>query len=160
MQSLINKTHRTTSDQAFSIPIAFMIFNRPYLTEAVFEVIAQVKPSKLLVVADGPRADRLGETERCAEARAIIDCIDWECEVLKNYSDVNLGCKRRVSSGLDWVFDNVEEAIILENDRLPHPNFVRFFEELLEKYRDDERIAQISGDNFHFNTPLSDKFIQ
>jgi hypothetical protein len=76
--------------------------------------------------------------------------VNWDCEVLKNYSDVNLGCKRRVSSGLDWVFDTVEEAIILEDDCLPHPTFFRFCEEMLEKYRDDERIAMISGDNFQF----------
>jgi len=70
--------------------------------------------------------------------------------VLTNYSNVNLGCKRCISNGLDWVFDTVDEAIILEDDCLPHPTFFRFCEELLEKYRNDERIAMISGNNFLF----------
>jgi len=116
----------------------------------VFAEIAKARPSKLLVIADGPRADHPDDAEKCAAVRAIIDGINWDCEVLKNYSDVNLGCKRRVSSGLDWVFDTVEEAIILEDDCLPHPTFFRFCEEMLEKYRDDERIAMISGNNFQF----------
>ncbi|TLD42258.1 MAG: HlpA protein [Candidatus Jettenia ecosi] len=131
-------------------PVVFLIFNRPDTTEKVFEVIRQAKPPKLLVVADGPRADRSGEVEKCAAVRAIIDRVDWDCEVLKNYSDINMGCKQRISSGLDWVFDTVEEAIILEDDCLPHPTFFRFCEELLEKYRSDERIAMIGGINFQF----------
>jgi cephalosporin hydroxylase/Flp pilus assembly protein TadD len=130
-------------------PIAFFIFNRPDTTARVFEAIRQAKPSKLLVVADGPRLNRLGEAEKCAVTRAIIDRVDWECEVLTNYSDVNLGCRHRVSSGLTWVFEQVEEAIILEDDCLPHPSFFRFCETLLERYRDDDRVMHISGDSFH-----------
>ena len=103
--------------------VAFLVFNRPDTTEKVFEAIRQAKPPKLLVVADGPRAERPDEKEKCAAVRAVIDRVDWDCEVLKNYADVNMGCKYRISSGLDWVFDNVEEAIILEDDCLPHPTF-------------------------------------
>ncbi len=131
-------------------PVAFLIFNRPDTTEKVFEAIRQAKPPKLLVVADGPRTDRPDEAEKCEVARKIIERVDWQCEVLTNYSEVNLGCKQRVSSGLDWVFKNVEEAIILEDDCVPHPSFFRFCEELLDYYRDDERIMVISGDNFQF----------
>ena len=131
-------------------PVAFLIFNRPDTTEKVFEAIRQAKPPKLLVVADGSRSDRPGEAEKCQAARAIIDLVDWNCEVLTNYSDVNLGCQQRVSSGLDWVFNTVEEAIILEDDCVPHPSFFLFCEELLNYYRDDERIMVISGDNFQF----------
>ncbi|MDB9306649.1 glycosyltransferase [Nodularia spumigena CS-591/12] len=131
-------------------PVAFLIFNRPDTTARVFEAIRQAKPPKLLVVADGARADKLGEAEKCAATRAIINQVDWECEVLTNYSDVNLGCRKRVSSGLDWIFEQVEEAIILEDDCLPHPTFFRYCQELLEKYRDDERIMMISGNNFQF----------
>jgi hypothetical protein len=128
-------------------PVAFIIFNRPDTTKRVFEAVREAKPPKLLVIADGPRIDRPGEAEKCAAARAIIEGVDWECEVLTNYSDVNLGCKIRVSSGLDWVFSEVEEAIILEDDCLPHPTFFPFCEELLEKYRNDSRIMQICGSN-------------
>ena len=128
--------------------VAFLVFNRPDTTETVFETIRQAKPPKLLVVADGPRANRVGEAEKCAAVRNITERVDWECEVIRNYSDVNLGCKRRVSSGLDWVFNTVEEAIILEDDCLPHPSFFRFCDELLDRYRHDERIMMISGTNY------------
>ena len=129
-------------------PVAFIIFKRPDTTQAVFEMIRQAKPSKLLVIADGPRKDKPREAEQCATTRAIIDQVDWDCEVLTNYSDVNQGCKQRVSSGLDWVFNTVEEAIILEDDCLPDFTFFRFCEELLNEYRHDERIMMISGSNY------------
>ncbi|MBT9168466.1 MAG: hypothetical protein DDT22_00506 [candidate division WS2 bacterium] len=138
------------SNWQLKTPVVFLIFNRPDTTEKVFEEIRRARPPKLLVVADGPRSDKLGEAEKCKAARAIVERVDWSCDVLTNYSDTNLGCKRRVSSGLDWVFDNVEEAIILEDDCLPHPTFFHFCEELLERYSDDERIMMISGDNFQF----------
>ncbi|MGB2925066.1 MAG: glycosyltransferase family 2 protein [Limnothrix sp.] len=131
-------------------PVAFLIFNRPDTTQRVFEAIRQAKPPILLVVADGPRGDRPEEAKQCAATRAIIETIDWDCEVLKNYSEANLGCKNRVSSGLDWVFEQVEEAIILEDDCLPDLSFFPFCEELLEKYRDNPKIMAISGDNFQF----------
>jgi len=127
--------------------VAFLIFNRPDTTEQVFAAIRQAKPPKLLVVADGPRVERPGEAEKCEATREIIKRVDWDCELLTNYSDINLGCKQRVSSGLDWVFANVEEAIILEDDCLPHLTFFQFCEELLNKYKNDERILMISGTN-------------
>src|SRR6185295_3256318 len=125
-------------------PVAFLIFNRPDTTARVFEAIAAARPRTLLVVADGPRADRAAEAEQCRATRAIIDRVDWACEVLVNYADENLGCKRRVSSGLTWVFEQTSRAIILEDDCLPHPTFFRYCEELLDRYEDDERVMSIS----------------
>jgi hypothetical protein len=140
------------SEQRVQTPVAFFIFNRPETTERVFGEIARARPEMLLVVADGPRADHAGEAERCRAARSIIERVDWDCEVLTDFSDHNLGCKRRISSGLDWVFATVEEAIILEDDCLPHPSFFRFCSELLERYRNDTRIAMISGNDFQVPT--------
>jgi hypothetical protein len=129
-------------------PVAFLVFNRPDTTEKVFEAIRRARPETLLVVADGPRADRSGEAAQCAAVRAFIERVDWPCTVLKNYSDVNLGCKQRVASGLDWVFREVEEAIILEDDCLPHPDFFPFCEQMLDRYRNDERVMMIGGTNY------------
>lgn len=129
-------------------PVAFLIFNRPETTERVFREIAKARPEKLLVVADGPRPGKSGEAEKCEQARRVVSSVDWDCEVLTDFSDVNLGCRKRVSSGLDWVFDTVEEAIVLEDDCLPAESFFRFCEELLARYRDDERVMQVCGANF------------
>lgn len=137
-------------------PLAFIVFNRPETTLRVFELIRQIEPTRLFIIADGPREKRDGEAKLCAEVRAIVENITWPCDVQRNYSDSNMGCKHRVSSGLDWLFSSVEEAIILEDDCLPDPSFFPFCEELLRKFRNDERIGHISGINFQFENKQSD----
>jgi hypothetical protein len=143
-------------DFQLKTPVVLVIFNRPDTTEIVFAEIAKARPPKLLVIGDGPRPDRQGEAEKVAACRAIIKRVDWDCEVLTNLSDTNLGCGQRPASGFDWVFQQVEEAIILEDDCLPHPSFFRYCEEMLERFRDDQRIAVISGDNFQFGYRRND----
>ena len=130
-----------------SIPVAFIIFNRPDTTARVFEEIRRAQPPQLLVIADGPRLNHPEDVEKCAAARAIIEQVDWDCKVLRDFAESNMGCKQRVSSGLDWVFGTVQEAIILEDDCLPHPTFFQFCQELLKHYRDDTRIMAINGTN-------------
>jgi hypothetical protein len=141
--------------QTLTTPVAFLIFNRPATTQRVFDAIARARPPKLLIIADGPRADRPDDRANVAAARSIVERIDWPCEVLKNYSEKNLGCRRRVSSGIDWVFSEVEEAIILEDDCLPHSSFFSYCEAMLSRYRDDERIMHVSGVNFQQGTRRS-----
>ena len=139
-----------SSQWQLQTPVAFFIFNRPDTTARVFDSIRRAAPSRLLVVADGPRAERGDDAQKCAAARDIVAKVDWPCEVSTDFSEANLGCRRRLSTGLDWVFGSVEEAIILEDDCLPDQSFFHFCEELLEKYRDDRRIMMISGDNYQF----------
>lgn len=129
-------------------PVALIVFNRPDCAARVLAAIASAKPEKLFVIADGPRPNKPEDVEKCAATRALFERVDWDCEVLTDFSDVNLGCKMRPVTGVDWVFDQVEEAIIFEDDCLPHPSFFQFCEELLERYRDDRRVMMIGGINF------------
>jgi hypothetical protein len=143
---------------AISTPVVFLIFNRPDLTEQVFAAIRQARTSRLLLVADGPRPDRPGEADKCAATRALVEKVNWPCDVIKNYSDSNLGCRQRVASGLTWAFEQVEEAIVLEDDCLPHPSFFQYCADLLNRFRNDQRILSITGDNFqqgHWRGPGS-----
>ena len=128
-------------------PVALIIFNRPDSTSRVFSAIAKAKPKKLLIISDGPRQSRAGEEKLVEECRRIALSVDWDCEVLTNFSDINLGCRDRVSTGLDWVFSQVGEAIILEDDCLPSESFFAFASQMLEKYRKDENVGSISGSN-------------
>lgn len=132
-------------------PIVFIIFNRPNETKTVFEAISKARPSELFIIADGPRTDK--EKILCDSVRSIVEKVDWPCKVTKNYSDVNLGCKIRVSSGLDWVFTQTDRAIILEDDCVPDQSFFKFCDYLLDYYKDNSSIMHISGNFFHQNNP-------
>jgi hypothetical protein len=144
-------------------PVVLIIFRRPDLTARVLEAVAAVKPRQLFVFADGPRSDRPEDAEACIAARAVIERVDWECDVHRYYSDVNLGCGRGPATGISWAFEHVEQAIVLEDDCVPHPSFFRFCGELLERYRDDQRVMHIAGSIYReqpLTTPHSYVFSQ
>ena len=132
----------------YNIPILFLIFARPDTTQRVFERIKQIQPVKLYIAADAPRRDRPDEVRRSKEVRLIIDQIDWPCEVHTLFRVENLGCKMAVSSAISWFFEQEEYGIILEDDCLPNLSFFPFCEELLLKYKDDDRIGHIGGNCF------------
>ncbi len=136
-------------------PVVLLVFNRPDPTARVFARIREARPARLFVVADGPRPDRPDDEARCREVRALIDAgVDWPCEVVRDYASANLGCGRRIAGGLTRVFEQVEEAIILEDDCLPDPTFFRYCAELLARYRYEPRVALISGSHHQLrNSP-------
>jgi hypothetical protein len=139
-------------------PVALVIFNRPDCTARSLAAIRAARPRRLFVIADGPRAERPGEAELCAEVRALVELgVDWECEVVRDYSADNLGCARRVASGLDGVFSQVDAAIVLEDDCVADPTFFPFCAELLGRYRDADSVWHIGGANFQA-TPLPDRY--
>jgi hypothetical protein len=129
-------------------PVVLFIFNRPHLTMQSFDRIRQARPRWLLVVADGPRDGHSEDRELCQAARSIVSAPDWKCELQTNFAEENLGNRLRMSSGLDWVFSQCEEAIVLEDDCLPTRSFFNFCTTLLRYYRDDRRVMHISGDNY------------
>lgn len=128
-------------------PILFLIFNRPKETQILFNAIKEVKPKKLYVAADGPRNN--GKDEMlCEEVKDILNQIDWDCELITLFRKENLGCGKAVSSAITWFFDHETEGVILEDDCLPSKDFFRFTDEMLAKYRNDDRIGHICGCNF------------
>lgn len=135
------------SEYKCNTPILLIFFNRPDTFEKVFAEVRKAKPHTLILAQDGPRneQDKIG----IYECRRIAENVDWECNVIKDYSEVNLGCGVRPQSAITNALNKFERVIILEDDCIPSPSFFPYCEELLEKYKDDDRIAYISGLN-HF----------
>lgn len=127
-------------------PVVFFLFNRPDLTRLVFEVIRRAAPSTLYLIADGPRHE--ADAPLCAEARAVVQSVDWPCTVHTLFREQNLGCGRSVSSGIGNVFEREEAAIFLEDDTLPSDSFFSFCDELLDRYRSNPAIVHIGGVSF------------
>ena len=128
-------------------PVVMIVFRRPEITRRVFSAVANARPKRLFIIADGPRANSTEDSTRCEEVRKIVTSVSWPCQLETNFAEHNMGLRPRVVSGLNWVFSKVEDAIILEDDCLPHPSFFPYCCELLDRYRDRHQIASIAGFN-------------
>jgi hypothetical protein len=132
--------------------VVLILFNRPDLTRQVLVRIAQARPPHLWLFADGPRPEVPLDPERCAAARAAVADLPWPCRVRRDYASLNIGYQARITSALDAVFAEEEEAIVLEDDCIPAPSFLAWCAQLLERYRDEPRVGLIAGSN-----PVADR---
>ena len=145
MQENYSQTHTFSTSSALSTPVLFLTFNRPDTTQQVFSEIRQAQPTRLYVAGDGPRPEKSNEAEICEIVRSIITNVDWDCEVKTLFQDHNLGCRLAVSQAISWFFENEPEGIILEDDCLPSQSFFRFCQELLELFRNNQKVGAICG---------------
>lgn len=130
-------------------PVVLCLFNRPERIRELVDVLRDVRPRTLLAVADGPRPAHPNDAPRCTAARAALDAIDWPCDVATNFADDNMGCDRRIPTGLDWAFSLVDRAIVLEDDTLPHPSFFGWMTAMFDRFGQDPSVGVISGWNPH-----------
>jgi hypothetical protein len=128
-------------------PVVILFFNRPDFLRHLIGRLSEVKPKRLYLVCDGPRQGKVGEREKVDECRALFAKLSWDCQICQNYSDINLGCRDRIISGLDWVFEQEERAIILEDDCIPILDFFMFAEAMLDRYKDAPQVMSIGGTN-------------
>lgn len=129
-------------------PVVLIGFNRPrHLARVVAEVAAAQTPL-VYFVSDGPRSDRSGEAALVSESRRQIERLGASTEVRPIFSSTNLGCRRRIQSGLDEVFAVEQSALILEDDCIPDPDFFRYSNELLNRYSSTPEVGAICGTNF------------
>lgn len=127
-------------------PVLLIVFRRPDFVELALAKLRAVRPARLYVAADGPRADvpqDLLATEACR--KLVEQGVDWPCDLRLRFRETNLGVQHGVVDAIDWIFKHEEQAIILEDDISPEPDFFRFCDELLERYRDDRRVGAIGG---------------
>lgn len=133
------------------IAVLLIFFCRDDKFCKVFEQVKKAKPSKLYLYQDGPRNEK--DMEGIKRCREISSQIDWQCEVHSWYQEKNVGCDPSGFMAQRWMFEQEEMGIVLEDDVVPSQSFFPFCKELLERYKEDERINQICGMN---NTGVSE----
>lgn len=125
------------------IPVLFLIHRRLGHATRVLEALKLAQPEVLLIAADGPSGD-----EKCEQVRErVVNSIDWPCQVETRFLDEQQGCRRAVSSALDWAFSLHDQLIILEDDCVPHPSFFAFCAAMLDRFKDEPEVMQICGCN-------------
>lgn len=129
--------------------VLMIVFCRPETTKRVFEAVRKARPSRLYVASDAPRDDE-DEISRHNEVQRIFDYVDWPCSLKKFNQEKNVGCSRGPYEAISWFFKYEKEGIILEDDIIPEPNFFNFCDDMLEKYRSNDKIQMISGWSYFY----------
>jgi hypothetical protein len=132
---------------ARDVPVVLFLFNRPETLARVVDVLRRVRPRLVLAIADGPRPDYPPDAARCRAARRIVERLNWPCDIVCDFAETNMGCTERISSGLAWAFRQVTEAIVLEDDVAPDSTFFSWCGQMLDRYRDEPAVMDISGRN-------------
>lgn len=144
----------------FPIPVALILFKRSEGPKRILEVIAKVQPAKIYLLSDEGRDEKEKEiVKKCREE--VEEAITWPCEVIKYYAEKNRGVFENIGLGAKFVFEHEEQAIFLEDDNLPALSFFQYCQELLEKYKDEEKILWICGTNYleMYENPHHDSYM-
>lgn len=128
-----------------NVSVLLICFNRPEYVAQMIDALRKCNVSKLFVFKDGPRPGNVIDEQASIEIERLISQIDWDCELVTNYMQNNLGCGYGPYSAISWAFQYTEELVILEDDCIPTMSFFKFCEEMLDRYRDDTRVSLISG---------------
>lgn len=139
-------------------PVMICGFNRPDCLAQVFSAVREARPKQLFLVLDAPRVDRPDDIPGYEACKKVFDDVDWPCDVKRNYAEHNMGCGGRMTSGITWVFEHVDRAILFEDDCVPEVTFFPFCAELLERYKDDTRVGMIAGHDEHFHLDRIDTY--
>lgn len=134
-------------ESKIDIAVLILFFNRPKMLSKVFEQVKIARPSKLYLFQDGARENRSDDVENVQKCREVVADIDWDCEVHINYQEKNNGCDPSEYLAQKWMFETEEMGIILEDDDVPSQSFFPYCKELLERYKDDQRINMVCGMN-------------
>ena len=127
------------------VPVLITGWRRPQLIGQVLAAVRKAAPHRLFVAIDGPRP---GETDACQAVHDEVSrLVTWDCQLQVLQRDRNLGCRASVSGAIEWVLSQVDQTIVLEDDTVPSLGFFQYCDELLHRYRDDERVWMISGTN-------------
>lgn len=127
-------------------PVLLITFLRPDSTIKILNIIKKNNIKNLFIFSDGPRKNS-NDILQIKKVRNVINNFSFSGKLYKMYEKNNIGLEKNIPNALNWVFKKFDRAIILECDCIPDHSFFKFCNLLLELYKDDLRISQISGTN-------------
>ncbi len=128
-------------------PVVILGYNRAGKVERLIERLAEIKPRNVIFSVDGPKPHIAGDAEKVDAVRALVERITWTPHVETRFREVNAGLQIAVTDAVTHAVNTFGQVVVLEEDTLPGHDWLPYANEMLERYRDEERIAHISGYN-------------
>ena len=139
----------------FETPVLILGFRRPANIAKIIDAIRPNSPKIIFFAVDGPRPGKTEDETLVLQTQKAIENIDWECEVRVRFRDQNLGIRKAVPDAVSWALESSSEVIVIEDDAIPGPDLLEFMRNQLEKFREDTRVAHVSGYNLVPDEELS-----
>lgn len=137
------------SNHTKTAPIALFVYNRPAHTRQTVESLqknALSKDSDLIVFSDAPKSDV--QAEAVNEVRQYIRQIDGFKSVTIIERETNFGLARSIIEGVTRLCQEYGRVIVLEDDLITSPHFLRFMNDALDMYEHEDRVMHISGSTY------------
>lgn len=136
-------------DRSDPAPIALFVYNRANHTRLTVEALLknpESAASDLTVFADGPKASASpAEISRVRDTRAYLETITGFKSVNLILRDQNRGLAPSIITGVTSMLEKSDRVIVLEDDLISSPFFLKYMNEGLHRYSSDDRIASIHG---------------
>ncbi|MDD5013954.1 MAG: glycosyltransferase family 2 protein [Atribacterota bacterium] len=127
-------------------PIAFFAYNRPEHTKRALESLSrnsEAQRSELFVFIDGPKTEQ--DKEKIEIVKSIIKSKEWCGKTSIYESKENHGCARQFIEGISWLCSTKGRIIVLEDDNLVSPFFLKFMNNALDIYATKEKVMDVTG---------------
>lgn len=129
-------------------PVLFITFARPEYARQTWEGIKAAQPKTLYFYSNKGREEKDGEVKRNNEIRKYINEIDWKCDLHTWFRKECVNAYDSIRGAIDWLFENEECGIVLEEDCVPTKAFFSFVDQMIPKFRNEAKVWCISGDNY------------
>lgn len=136
-------------------PLLILAYNRPDKVRNLINRLRPIAPECVMVAVDGPKLENAADAANVAAVQDALGQIDWTQNVQTRFRPRNLGLQVAVVDAVNWAISEYGQAMVIEEDVLPGPDFLAYARHMLDHYRSDERIAHISGYNVVPPTALS-----
>lgn len=129
-------------------PVILFVYNRPWHTEQTLNALKNnmlAKESILYIYSDGPKTDLPEELENIQKLRTLLRHKKWCKEVIIKERELNLGLANSVIEGVSEVIEEYGNVIVLEDDIVTSPDFLKYMNDALSCYEHEMRVYGISG---------------
>ena len=129
-------------------PVLFETFARVETSRKVWEQIKKAQPKQLYFYSNKGRNDKGDEIARNEQIRAFAKEVDWECDLHTWFRDDYVDVYTSLKDSKRWLFSQVDDAIILEDDCYPSLAFFTYCDYFLDYYKNNKEISFVSGNNY------------
>lgn len=125
-------------------PIILFVYNRPWHTRQTIEALQKnelAKESELFIYSDGPKNEEA--VSKVTKARDYIKTIEGFQKVTIIEREKNFGLADNIIGGVTSVINKHGRAIVLEDDMISSPYFLKYMNDGLDFYSEQEQVVSI-----------------